>query len=123
MHTYKKGASAERELVHALYSKGWSVIRAPRSGRIGIPLPDIVAAKAGRIIVIECKARAEGFTVGREQLEQLQDWQVRAHAIPYIGWKVSRKGWFFLRLGDVIANSGNVSKRFLDGRAIGIDEL
>ena len=123
MHTYAKGSSAERELLHMLYSKGWSVIRAPRSGRIGIPSPDIMAAKAGKIIVVECKSRAGAFTVESEQLDQLKDWQIRAHATPYIGWKISRKGWFFLRFEDVVANGGHVGKRFLDGRSLGIDEL
>ena len=123
MHTYRKGYAAENELQHALYSKGWSVIRAPRSGRIGIPSPDLVAAKLGRLIVIECKSRAEAFKVEREQIEQLQDWQARARAEPYIGWKIARKGWFFLRLSDVVANNGNIGKRMLDGLAIGIDGL
>ena len=123
MHTYQKGATAERELVHLLYSKGWSVMRAPRSGRIGIPSPDVVAAKTGRIIVIEAKSRAAGFKIENDQIEQLQDWQTRALAEPYIGWKIARKGWFFLRLADVIANGGNIGKRFLDGRSLGIDEL
>lgn len=123
MHTYAKGSAAERELVHTLYSKGWSVMRAPRSGRIGIPSPDVVAAKAGRIIVIEAKARAACFKVEAEQLDQLKDWQSRAQAIPYIGWKIARKGWFFLKLEDVVANNGNIGKRFLDGRALNIDEL
>jgi len=123
MQNYRKGYSAELELVHLLYSKGWSVMRAPRSGRMGIPSPDVVAAKKGRIIIVECKSRADAFTVEREQLEQLQDWKDRAHAIPYIGWKIARKGWFFLKFEDVVANNGNIGKRFLDGRAVGIDDL
>jgi len=123
MHTYAKGYAAENELLHTLYDKGWSVIRAPRSGRVGIPSPDIMAAKSGRIIVVECKSRAGAFKVEQEQLEQLKDWQIRAQAIPYIGWKIARKGWFFLKLEDVVANNGNIGKRFLDGRSLGIDEL
>lgn len=98
-------------------------MRAPRSGRIGIPSPDVVAAKAGRLIVIECKARANSFKVGADQLEQLKDWKVRANAVPYIGWKIARKGWVFLRLEDVLENGGRIGKRFLDGRAVGIDQL
>lgn len=123
MRNYAKGYAAELELVHELYGRGWSVIRAPRSGRIGIPSPDVVAARSGRLIVVECKSRACAFKVEHEQLEQLQDWRMRAGAIPYIGWKVARKGWFFLRLDDVVANNGNVGKRFLDGRSLGLDEL
>lgn len=123
MRSYAKGYAAENELLHMLYARGWSVIRAPRSGRVGIPSPDIMAAKAGRIIVVECKSRAAAFKVERDQLDQLQDWKTRAQAIPYIGWKVSRKGWFFLKLEDVEANNGNIGLRFLSGRSISIDDL
>jgi len=123
MNAYAKGYAAENELLHTLYSMGWAVIRAPRSGRVGIPSPDILAAKDGRLIVVECKSRSGAFKVEKEQLDQLDDWRLRARADPYIGWKIARKGWFFLKLDDVVANNGNVGKRFLDGRSLAINEL
>ena len=43
--TYRKGYMAERELVHKLYGFGYAVMRAPRSGRINLPMPDIIAIK------------------------------------------------------------------------------
>ncbi|NOR84607.1 hypothetical protein GQ473_00670 [archaeon] len=48
---YKKGYAFERELKKHLEKEGWCVIRSGGSKK-----PDIVAAKDGKIIVIECKS-------------------------------------------------------------------
>ncbi|MBI4154358.1 hypothetical protein HY501_03400, partial [Candidatus Woesearchaeota archaeon] len=114
MHAYSKGYRGEMELVHTLSKMGYMVIRAPRSGRIGLPSPDIVAAKDGRIIVIECKSRAAGFKVSLDQLGELREWKEKAGASAYIGWKITRKGWKFLHLDDVHGNNGNVGKKFME---------
>ena len=112
LRSYKKGYRGEIELVHTLSRLGFMVIRAPRSGRISLASPDIIAAKDGKIIVIECKSRASAFTVPKEQLEELKEWEEKAGATPYIGWKMSRKGWTFMRLSDVERNAGNIGKKF-----------
>ncbi len=118
MRNYAKGYRAENELQHILYERGWAVLRAPRSGRIGIAAPDLVAIRNGRVVVIECKSRAEAFTVEQEQIEQLHEWQKRANAEAYIGWKVSRKGWFFFTVADVVANGGHLGKKFLQEKGL-----
>lgn len=123
VHKYAKGYRSERELVHALSGLGYMVVRTPRSGRIGLPSPDVIAAKNGKLIVVECKSREEAFTVPMDQLNELKAWQDKAGAAAYIGWKISHKGWFFLKLADVIDNNGNVGKKFLDGRAMKMEEL
>ena len=123
VHKYAKGYRAERELVHELSRLGYMVVRTPRSGRINLASPDIIAAKNGTLIVIECKSREEAFTVPQDQLNELKEWQDKACAKAYIGWKISHKGWFFLKLADVIDNNGNVGKKFLNGRALTIEEL
>ncbi|MFH1630647.1 MAG: Holliday junction resolvase Hjc [Candidatus Aenigmatarchaeota archaeon] len=120
---YRKGYMAERSLVHELYNMGYAVIRAPHSGSINIASPDIVAIKNGKVIVIECKAHKKGFKVDETQLKELQEWENRAGARAYIAWKISRKGWHFLKLADVIANNGNVGFKFLEGRVINIDDI
>jgi Holliday junction resolvase len=61
--SYRKGYSAELELTHTLAKLGYMTIRAPRSGRIGLPSPDVIAAKDGRLIVFEVKWRESAFTV------------------------------------------------------------
>lgn len=120
---YFKGYLAEWELTHKLSEMGFMVVRTPRSGRIGLASPDIIAAKDGRLIVIECKSRKSGFKVPLEQLDDLREWEVKAKAKAYIGWKIARKGWFFLELNDVIKNKGNVGKKFIGEKSIGIDDL
>lgn len=65
----------------------------------------------------------EAFKVPMEQLQELKEWEEKAKAKAYVGWKVARKGWFFLHLQDVIANNGNVGKKFLQEKSIGIGEI
>jgi len=109
---YKKGYRAEWELTHLLADKGFMVMRAPRSGRINLASPDIIAAKSGKLFAIECKSRASAFKVEQEQLAELAEWQAKGGAIPFIGWKISRRGWTFLHLKDVMENNGNIGKKF-----------
>lgn len=123
VRTYRKGYTAENELVHTLSKYGYVAMRAPRSGRIGLASPDIVAVKKGKILAIECKSRASAFTVEREQLQELREWEEKAGAIPYIGWKIARKGWLFLELEDVERNKGNIGKKFAEEKGKKIDEI
>ena len=111
---YRKGYCAELSLVHELSRRGFMVVRTPRSGRISLASPDIIAAKNGRLVVIECKSRASGFAVPSEQLNELGEWKRKAGAEAFIGWKISRQGWFFLHLRDVVKNKGNVNKRLIE---------
>jgi len=114
---------AERELVHMLSGLGYMVVRTPRSGRINLASPDIIAAKGGKLIVIECKSRAAAFKIPLEQLDELKAWKDKAGATAYIGWKIARKGWKFLHLHDAYTNSGNVGKKFIEEKGISIHEL
>ncbi len=50
---YKKGYKFERELKLKLESDGWSVIRSGGSKK-----PDLVCARNGKILIIECKSTA-----------------------------------------------------------------
>lgn len=123
MRTYSKGYRGERELVHILSKMGYMVVRTPRSGRINLASPDIIAAKDGRLIVIECKSHARGFQISQEQLQELKEWEEKALAKAYVGWKISRKGWLFLTLRDVVENGGNVGKRFIEEKGVMIENI
>lgn len=123
VHSYRKGYMAERELVHKLAKLGYMTIRTPRSGRINLPSPDVIAAKNGKLIVIECKARNAAFSITPEQLDELTQWENVAGAIPYIAWRLPRKEWSFLHLKDVIENNGNVGKKFAQENGIKIDAI
>jgi Holliday junction resolvase len=123
VHKYSKGYRAERELIFLLHNKGYMVMRAPHSGSINLASPDIIAAKSGKLIIIECKSRAGAFTIPMEQLNELKEWEAKGGAKAYIGWKISRKGWTFLDLNVVVRNNGNVGKKFAEQHGKGIDEL
>jgi len=120
---YSKGYRSERELLFLLHDKGYMVIRAPHSGSINLASPDIIAAKDGKLIVIECKSRKAAFTVPKEQLDELQEWVDKAKASAYIGWKITRKGWTFLDLNIVVKNNGNIGMKFAEEHGKGIDAL
>ena len=123
VHSYAKGYAAERELVHILASKGYMTIRAPRSGRINLASPDVIAVKNGKVIVIECKSRAAAFKIEKEQLGELREWQEKGGAIPYVGWKVSRKGWIFFHLKDVEEKNGNMGKKFAEEKGMPLESI
>ncbi len=123
MHRYSKGYRAERNIVHELARRGYMVIRAPHSGSINLASPDVIAAKDGRLIVLECKSREEAFTMEKEQMEEMAKWRDVAHASAYVAWKINRKGWTFLKLEDVIANNGHIGKKFAEEKGMGIDDI
>ncbi len=105
--TYRKGYSAELELLHKLSLMGFVAIRAPRSGRINLPSPDIIAIKNGKMVAIECKARTKGFKISKDQINELKLWSEHGVDV-YIGWKQLRKDWIFINLEDVINNNGGI---------------
>lgn len=120
---YRKGYMAERQLVHTLAEKGFMVVRTPHSGSISLASPDVIAAKDGRLIVVECKAHAKGFQIDSEQLNELSLWKERAKAEVYIAWKMTRKGWHFMHLNDVMENKGNVGKRFAEEKSFSLEKM
>jgi Holliday junction resolvase len=114
---------AERELVHNLSKKGFMVVRTPHSGSINLASPDIIAAKNKRLIVIECKAHTKGFQIDAGQLGELKQWEDNAGAEVYIAWKMTRRGWYFMHLRDVMENQGNVGKKFIGGKAFSLEAM
>lgn len=99
---HPKGANAERELMRLFFERGFSVVRIAGSGTSPLPAPDIIAIKKGRIIAVECKARkTKNLAIAVVQIGELLDWAGRAGAEPLVGWKIPRKGWFFLEPGQM----------------------
>lgn len=123
LKSYAKGYRAEYELVHKLSALGYMVVRTPRSGRIGLSSPDVIAAKNGKMIVIECKSRKGAFTVEESQIKELEEWVEKAGATAYVGCKIPRKGWSFVRLADVKNNKGNIGKKFISSAGVGIENI
>lgn len=99
---HSKGANAERELMRLFFEAGFSVVRIAGSGVSPLPAPDIVALKKGRIIAVECKARkSKNLAIELQQMRDLVEWAKTAGGEAFVGWKVPRKGWFFLTPGQL----------------------
>lgn len=99
---HSKGANAERELMRLFFEVGFSVVRIAGSGVSPLPAPDIIALKNGRIIAVECKARkAKNLAIDVRQMHDLIEWANTAGGEAFVGWKVPRKGWFFLKPGQL----------------------
>jgi len=98
MAHYNKGANAERELIHTLSDLGFAVLRVAGSGVSPLPSPDVVALKSGRIIAIECKAwKGEYLAIPIITFNDEVNWAKTAGAEFFIGWKIPREGWLFIR--------------------------
>ncbi len=100
MNRYAKGSASERELMHILNSRGFSVMRAPSSGGAIYPL-DIVAIRKGFVLAFEIKTWGRKPYLEAAQLDGFKEWCGRAGAMGFLGWR-SRGKWLFLRLEDAL---------------------
>ncbi len=100
MTRYAKGANAERELIHELFNRGFSVVRVAGSGKTALPAPDIIALSQQKKLAFECKAwSSSSVAIPLEQMRELVQWCERAGVEPFVAWKFPREGWFFLKPG------------------------
>jgi len=98
MPHYRKGANAERELIHMLFDRGMAVLRVAGSGKTSLPAPDVIALKPGMQLAIECKAWNKAYlSISNAQMAELKQWSEMAGSELYVAWKIPRKGWRFLR--------------------------
>lgn len=98
MTRYAKGANAERELIHELFNRGFSVVRVAGSGKTALPAPDIIALSREKKLAFECKAwRSSSVSIPLGQMNELVSWCDRAGVEPFVAWKFPREGWFFLK--------------------------
>lgn len=100
MHRYVKGARSERELLNKFYSLGYSVVRAAGSG-VNALGPDIIAMKKGICFSIECKAWDRGsLSLDPDQYQKLVEWEKNTDGHTFVAWRISNKGWYFIRLDE-----------------------
>jgi len=98
MAHYNKGANAERELIHTLSDMGFAVLRVAGSGVSPLPSPDVVALKNGKILAFECKAwKGSYLAIPIVTFNDEVNWAKTAGAEFFIGWKVPREGWLFVK--------------------------
>ncbi|MBU4266522.1 MAG: hypothetical protein KKE96_04775 [Candidatus Altiarchaeota archaeon] len=102
MTRYEKGAKFERALVHDFWERDWAAMRSAGSGNTSLPAPDLIAAKDGKIILVECKS------TGREKLHlkgailALHEFSRVSGGRAYIAVKFLRKEPRFYEIGGLM---------------------
>lgn len=99
MNFYRKGARFERDLIHFLNYKGFSVSRTASSGGYLYPV-DILAMKKGLILAFECKAHKTKPRLQKDKLKKFKEWCDRAGAMGFLAWRAPQNKWLFLRMED-----------------------
>jgi len=103
MSTKSKGTNAERELIHAFWEKGYAAMRSAGSGSMRHPSPDIIAAKNGKILVIECKITKDHYKYfEKQEIEELKRFAEFFEAEAYVAVKFKGNNWYFLKTNDLI---------------------
>ncbi len=121
MTKYKKGANAERELIHLLFDAGYSVVRVAGSGATSLPCPDCLALSKTRKFAFECKAWAGKYLhLSKAQMEELMEWSDNAGLELFVGWKINRLGWRFIEPKDFRKNEKNYTITLKDALHKGI---
>ena len=107
MSTKAKGTRAERELFHLFWENGFNSIRTAGSGSTSMPAPDLIAAKNGRVLVIECKSGAGNKRyIKKQQIEELIAFAKTFSAEAWIAARFDRVGWFFVKAENVAQTKG-----------------
>ena len=108
MNRKAKGTNAERELLHMFWDSGdWIAMRAPSSGAIKYPCPDLLVGNLSRKLAIECKItkNTKQYLTNKEVLE-LKEFSKIFGAEPWVAVKFSNVNWFFLNIDDLDETEG-----------------
>lgn len=122
-----KGSRAERELLHKFYdTKKWICLRAPGSGSIPLPSPDLLAGNGKKHLAIECKATkksAKYFPL--QEIEDLKTFARKFGAEPWIGLRFNNRDWYFLK-PEYLRKSGKMlvaSLKFAEKEGLSFEQL
>ncbi|CAB49732.1 Holliday junction resolvase Hjc [Pyrococcus abyssi] len=94
---YRKGASAERELIRKLENLGFAVVRSAGSKKV-----DIVAGNGSMYLCIEVKAtRKTKLYLRKEDVERVVEFAKKFGGKPILAVKFIGVGWRFVVLDNV----------------------
>ena len=88
---YRKGSDFERAIVAAFSEKGWVAFRAAGSGKLDRALPDVVAVKGGRVMMVECKATTKDRLSLKPAILSLAEYADKAGGKAYIAVRFFRQ--------------------------------
>jgi Holliday junction resolvase len=116
------GANCERELCTELWKKQYATLRAPGSGSIDRPSPDVVAidksTRETSVYAFELKASQDGTAhFSREEITALDEWANRAKAYPLVGLRPDMRkfdGWLFQEVRELHETDKGYSIRLKD---------
>ncbi len=105
-----RGVRYERELANMLWESGFAVIRGCASGS-GVKkrfVPDIVAIRNGRTLVIEVKYRSKGdvIVVNQDRLRSMLEFARRASGTAYVAVKFQGEEWRFIEITHDVLERG-----------------
>lgn len=93
----KRGADAERELLHLLSSRGFAVARVAGSGMIEETWCDLFAGNGKKKYAIEVKLSSNHKKyLDKEQISGLVKFAEKFGLTPLIAIKFLRRGWWFV---------------------------
>ncbi|MBI2142656.1 Holliday junction resolvase, partial [Candidatus Woesearchaeota archaeon] len=98
MNLKAKGISAERELIHLLWARGWFAVRVAGSGSTKYPSPDVIAGNGLRRLAIECKSSSDSKRyLEKVQIGELRQFAQMLNAEPWVAFRYNAD-WYFISL-------------------------
>lgn len=91
MGKYQRGAAFERDLIGLFWVKGWAATRAAGSGTRPEPVPDVIALKKGKSIVVEAKSTKNDRLSLKTAIKQLERFHTTSGGSAYIAVRFIRK--------------------------------
>ena len=118
---YRRGASAERELIRSLEKRGFAVIRSAGSKKV-----DLVAGNGETYLCIEVKSTTgDRIYFSDEDMEKLLSFSSRFGGKPVIAVKFVNRSWRFFAPEELV-KSGKSGKNYrisLNTPGMTLDEL
>ncbi|HIP75439.1 MAG TPA: Holliday junction resolvase [Thermococcus paralvinellae] len=113
---YRKGASAERELIKMLEKEGFAVIRSAGSKKV-----DLVAGNGRLYLCIEVKStKGENLYVSREDVDKLMEFAEKFGGKAVIAVKFLNSGWYFLYPNQLTESGKNYKVSLKDAKYRGL---
>jgi len=109
MNKKAKGINAERELLHKFWGTGkWMALRAPASGSMKYPCPDLLVGNLTRKLAIECKTTCSTKQYLKEkQIQELKEFAKVFGAEPWVGVRFDHMDWYFMNVEDLDKTDGD----------------
>ncbi len=98
-----KGANFEREIVKAFWEVGWAAVRAAGSGTTKYPVPDVIAVKDKRIILVECKTTKKDRLNIKKAAESLKKYADLSGGNAYIAIKFYKTKPRFYEINNLLS--------------------